>query len=305
MSPTRWVPWITLAWAFPGTPVPVRAQHADSVPPRARVQLAASERYRAGWLHRLLLGAHYRDLWATPLSVDVLDLATYAGGLTPTACAGRRQTKSVRLQGADHLEYVFRSVDKDPTLALPPELRRTFARDLLQDQISSGHPGAPLVVAPLLEATGVLHATPALYAGDEAFPVGGSKTLVATDHDDVTLIGAGITLHECLAAHDILGAEGITARVIDCYSVKPIDAQTVRRALGDTGAIVVVEDHRVEGGLGDAVLAALAATGPLHGRVAKLGVAEIPGSATPTQLRAWAKIDAAAIAQRAREVVAG
>lgn len=164
MSPTRWVPWITLAWAFPVTPVPVRAQHADPPPTPARVRLAAGERYRAGWLHRLLLGAHYRDLWATPLSVDVLDLATYAGGLTPTACAGRRQTKSVRLQGADHLEYVFRSVDKDPTLALPPELRRTFARDLLQDQISSGHPGAPLVVAPLLEATGVLHATPALYA---------------------------------------------------------------------------------------------------------------------------------------------
>jgi transketolase len=148
-------------------------------------------------------------------------------------------------------------------------------------------------------------ATAALYPGDEAFPVGGSKTLVATDHDDVTLIGAGITLHECLAAHDLLGAEGITARVIDCYSVKPIDAQAVRRALGDTGAIVVVEDHRVEGGLGDAVLDALAATGPLHGRVAKLGVTEIPGSATPEQLRAWAGIDAASIAQRARGVVAG
>jgi hypothetical protein len=127
------------------------------------VRLAAGERYRAGWLHRLLLGAHYRDLWATPLSVEVLDLATFAGGLTPDTCGGRRQTKSVRLRGADRHEYVFRSVDKDPTLALPPDLRRTFARDVLQDQISSAHPGAPLVVAPLLEATGVLHATPSLY----------------------------------------------------------------------------------------------------------------------------------------------
>ncbi|MGE5745431.1 MAG: BamA/TamA family outer membrane protein [Gemmatimonadota bacterium] len=163
MSPARWVPWITLAWAFPVTPVPLHAQHADPLPPPARVRLAAGERYRAGWLHRLLLGAHYRDLWATPLSVDVLDLATFAGGLTPDTCGGRRQTKSVRLRGADRQEYVFRSVDKDPTLALPPELRRTFARDVLQDQISSGHPGAPLVVAPLLEATGVLHATPSLY----------------------------------------------------------------------------------------------------------------------------------------------
>jgi transketolase len=148
-------------------------------------------------------------------------------------------------------------------------------------------------------------ATPALYAGGETFPVGGSKTLAATDHDDVTLVGAGITVHECLAAHDILGAEGITARVIDCYSVKPIDAPTLRRAMGDTGAIVVVEDHRVEGGLGDAVLDALAATGPLHGRIAKLGITGIPGSATPVQLRTWAGIDAASIAQRARDIVAG
>jgi transketolase len=147
--------------------------------------------------------------------------------------------------------------------------------------------------------------TPALYKADEAFPVGGSKTLVATDHDDVTLVGAGVTLHECLAAHDILGAEGITARVIDCYSVKPIDRDTLRRSLGDTGAIVVAEDHRIEGGLGDAVLDALAETGALHGRVAKLGVTDIPGSATAEQLRAWAGIDAAAIAQRARDLVAG
>ncbi len=128
-----------------------------------RQTLAAGERYRAGWLHRLLLGSHYRDLWATPLSVEVLDLTTYAGGLTPDTCGGRRQTKSVRFRGADRHEYSFRSVDKDPTLALPPDLRRSFARELVQDQISSAHPGAPLVVAPLLDATGVLHATPTLY----------------------------------------------------------------------------------------------------------------------------------------------
>ena len=148
-------------------------------------------------------------------------------------------------------------------------------------------------------------ATPKIYEASEGFPVGGSKTLVETDHDDVTLVGAGVTLHEALAAHDILGAEGITARVIDCYSVKPIDRDTLRRALGDTGAIVVVEDHRVEGGLGDAVLDALAETGPLHGRIAKLGVTGIPGSATPEELRAWAGIDAAGIAHRARDLVAG
>ncbi len=144
-------------------------------------------------------------------------------------------------------------------------------------------------------------ATSILYGADEAFPVGGSKTLASSDHDDVTLVGAGVTLHECLAARDQLAADGVTARVIDCYSVKPIDAATLRSALDDTGLLLVVEDHRVEGGLGDAVLDALAATGPLSGRVRKLGVTEMPGSATPTELRAWAGIDAAAIAATARE----
>ena len=78
-------------------------------------------------------------------------------------------------------------------------------------------------------------ATPALYGADEAFPVGGSKTLASSDHDDVTLVGAGITLHECLAAADLLAADGVTARVLDCYSVKPIDAVTLRAALDETG----------------------------------------------------------------------
>jgi transketolase len=143
-------------------------------------------------------------------------------------------------------------------------------------------------------------ATPVLYAADDEFPVGGSKTLASSDHDDVTLVGAGITLHECLAARDTLATDGITARVIDCYCVKPIDAETLRAALDETERLVVVEDHRVEGGLGDAVLDALASTGPLTGRVRKLGVTEVPGSATPTELRAWAGIDAAAIAAAAR-----
>jgi transketolase len=144
-------------------------------------------------------------------------------------------------------------------------------------------------------------ATPVLYGADETFPVGGSKTLASSDADAVTLVGAGITLHECLAARELLAGAGINARVLDCYSVKPIDAVTLRSALDDTGVVLVVEDHRVEGGLGDAVLDALAATGPLSGRVRKLGVSQMPGSATPTELRAWAGIDAASIAAAARE----
>ena len=148
-------------------------------------------------------------------------------------------------------------------------------------------------------------ATPILYPHDEDFPIGGSKTLSATDHDAVTLIGAGITVHTCLAARDILGAEGIAARVLDCYSVKPIDAETIRTALEGTDLLVVVEDHRIEGGLGDAVLDAIAATGPLRGRVVKLAVTDLPGSATPEELRAWAGIDADGIARSVRAALSG
>lgn len=159
----HWAAAIALASSSVPGPRTIVGQTPDSLHPPGHVRIAAGAHYRAGPFHRLLLGAHYRDLWATPVTVDVLDLNAYAGGLRPTQCGGRRQTKSVRLQAGDGRTYVFRSVDKDPTLALPPELRQTFARDVLQDQISSAHPGAPLVVAPLLEASGVLHATPSLY----------------------------------------------------------------------------------------------------------------------------------------------
>ncbi|HEX9298635.1 MAG TPA: transketolase [Actinomycetota bacterium] len=148
-------------------------------------------------------------------------------------------------------------------------------------------------------------ATAILYPPDEDFPIGGSKTLSATEHDVVTLIGAGITVHTCLAARDILGAEGISARVLDCYSVKPIDAETIRKALEATDLLVVVEDHRIEGGLGDAVLDAIAATGALRGRVVKIAVTDMPGSATPEELRAWAGIDGEGIAHSVRSALSG
>jgi transketolase len=171
-------------------------------------------------------------------------------------------------------------------------------------------PSTISLVTAMCDLTGISYvrttreSTPILYRDDRDFPIGGSKTLASTDHDEVTLVGAGITVHTCLAAHDILGSEGISSRVIDCYSVKPIDAATLRTALDETELVVVVEDHRVEGGLGDAVLDALAATGPLHGRVRKLGVTDMPGSATAEELRAWAGIDADGIAKAAREAMA-
>src|SRR5438874_3746438 len=152
--------WLGLGLAAALTPVGLAGQTAAPAAPATRQTVVAGARYRAGWLHRLFLGAHYRDLWGTPVEVEVLDLSRFAGGLTPTGCGGRRQTKSVRFLGADGRQYVFRSIDKDPTLALPPDLRATFARELIRDQISSAHPGGPLVVAPILDAAGVMHVQP-------------------------------------------------------------------------------------------------------------------------------------------------
>jgi hypothetical protein len=119
-------------------------------------------RYRAGGLHTLLFGRHYRDLWATPLRVEVLDLERFAGGLHPTRRGGGKQTRSLRFKGGDGREYQFRSLDKDPSPLLPPELRKTLAQRIFQDQISAGHPAAPLVVSPILDAAGVLHSEPRL-----------------------------------------------------------------------------------------------------------------------------------------------
>jgi transketolase len=144
---------------------------------------------------------------------------------------------------------------------------------------------------------------PGLYADGEAFPVGGSKTLRSGPNDQVTLIGAGVTLHECLAAADMLAADGITARVIDCYSVKPIDIGTLRAAADDTGGrLVVAEDHHPEGGLGSAVADALLAADQRDFRLSRLAVSGMPGSGTGEELLAWAGIDAAHIADAARQL---
>jgi transketolase len=145
--------------------------------------------------------------------------------------------------------------------------------------------------------------TPTLYEAGDAFPVGGSKTLRSSSTDRVTLVGAGITVHEALEAARLLEGAGIAARVLDCYSIKPIDAETLRAASSETGLIVAIEDHWIEGGLGDAVLAALAA-GSLSGRVVKVAVTQMPGSGTPEELRAWAGISAERIADTVRSLLA-
>ncbi|MCV0403305.1 MAG: transketolase [Chloroflexi bacterium] len=144
--------------------------------------------------------------------------------------------------------------------------------------------------------------TPILYEPGEDFPIGGSRVVRAGADDAVTVIGAGITLHEAVKAADALAADGISARVIDLYSLKPIDAETIRAAARDTGAIITVEDHWPEGGIGDAVLDVLAEEQP-HPIVVKLAVRDMPGSGTPAELLSAAGIDAAHIADAARELV--
>jgi transketolase len=146
--------------------------------------------------------------------------------------------------------------------------------------------------------------TSKLYGPGEAFPVGGSKVLRSNGQDDsVTLVGAGVTVYECLKAADALGADGVSARVIDLYSVKPIDAATLAEAMRDTRLVMTVEDHWIDGGIGDAVLAALAEEGALEGRVVKVGVTGMPSSGTPEELRDWAGISADRITARVRDLL--
>jgi len=139
--------------------------------------------------------------------------------------------------------------------------------------------------------------TAVIYDADEDFEIGGSRTL--REGEDVTLIAAGITVHEAIKAAEELAAEGIEARVIDLYSIKPLDEETIQSL---TSPVVTVEDHWAEGGLGEAVLSALAGSDE-RPRLALLAVREMPHSGKPAELLAEAGIDADHIAEAARQLV--
>jgi transketolase len=168
---------------------------------------------------------------------------------------------------------------------------------------------AAVLVQAMADRDGVVYmrttrgAYPVLYGPGEEFPVGGAKVLRATDADQVTLIGAGVTLHACLDAADQLQADGIRARVIDVYSVKPIDTDTLTAAAAATGGkVVIAEDHHPEGGLGSAVVDALTGAGRADLTVRHLAVAELPGSGTSEELLDAAGISAGHIAAAARDM---
>ncbi len=179
-------------------------------------------------------------------------------------------------------------------------------------------PCAAYLVREMADTGGIVYlrttrgAYPVLYPADEAFPIGGSKLHGAGPDDQVALIGAGVTLHECLTAAEHLAADGIRARVLDLYSIKPIDRAALAEAARVTdGRLVVAEDHYPEGGVGEAVLAALAGTSTATQppapapalRLAHLAVSGLPTSGTPAELLDAAGISARHIADAARRLV--
>lgn len=152
-----------LAWLLVApTGVLLAQEEGDAPASRTGVTLPGSG-YDAGWLHQQIFGHSYRELWTTPIDAPVLDLATFAGGLTPLTGGGGSQTRSLRFQGRDGRQYLFRLIDKDPSMALPAEYRGTIVSQVVRDQTSALHPDAALIAAPLAEAVGVLHLEPQLF----------------------------------------------------------------------------------------------------------------------------------------------
>ena len=165
------------------------------------------------------------------------------------------------------------------------------------------------LVQEMADRTGIVYmrttrgAYPVLYSADEEFPIGGAKVLRSSPDDQVTLVGAGVTLHNCVGAADQLSQEGTHARIIDLYSVKPIDTATLVAAADATGGrMVVVEDHYPQGGLGGAVLEAFNDAGhPVH--LTHLAVTGLPGSGTAQELMEAAGISVGRVVQAVRDIL--
>jgi transketolase len=174
------------------------------------------------------------------------------------------------------------------------------------------YPADPYATCALVDTLSAMHGvaylratrgtTNVLYGPEDKFPIGGSKTLRSGEHDACVIVAAGITLHEALKAHDQLKADGIAVRVVDAYSVKPIDAAGLREAAAASGnRVLVVEDHWLEGGLGDAVLEVFAESDKV--RVRKVGVTELPHSGKPEELLDVYGLSARRIAETVRTLL--
>lgn len=175
--------------------------------------VAAGPEYGAGAPHRLIFGSSYRSIWTTPFEAPVLDLATYAGGLTPIARSGGQETRGLRLRSPDGHEFFFRSLDKDPSAVLPPDLYETVAGDLARDQTKSALPTAPPVVARLLTAAGILHNDPTIVVLPDDSLLGefrlAFRGLIGTLEERVGGKGPAAHWH---GAMEVLDSDSLTAR---------------------------------------------------------------------------------------------
>ena len=164
------------------------------------------------------------------------------------------------------------------------------------------------LVEAMAEHTGIVYLrttrkdTPILYRNDEVFRIGGSKVLKSNRDDVAAVVAAGITVHEALKAYEELKAEGVYIRVIDLYSVKPVDMRTLTEAADDAGRIITVEDHFAEGGIGETVAGALAAhPAPVY----SLAVRRMPMSGKPDELLGYEEISNKAIVQKVKKIMKG
>jgi transketolase len=142
-------------------------------------------------------------------------------------------------------------------------------------------------------------ATPVIYDPSETFEIGGNKVLKSSAGDRIAVVAAGVTLFEALDAYEELKKEGTSVKVIDLYCIKPIDASKLKAALAAVKAVVTVEDHHPEGGLGEAVRAALAGDAIA---VHSLAVRRIPRSGHAAELLAFEEISKAAIVKKVKEL---
>ena len=140
----------------------LKAQN-DTTASQGYVTIIPDSAYEAGGFYRFFFGDHWRDVWTQPVTVPILDLDEFAGGIVPYEVGGGQQTKSLKFNGSDGRRWKFRSIVKDPSKLLPEEFHKTFVESVLQDQMSSANPYAAIIVADLLNAVDILQAVPVIY----------------------------------------------------------------------------------------------------------------------------------------------
>lgn len=223
------LPWVILLGCLTMAFSVSAAQQSGTVLAQDSVTVAAGKEYSAGWLHRKLFGGHYRDLWMTPITVPVLDLRRFGGGLKAEKIGGGMQTRSLRLSAPNGREYVFRPIRKD-SIAIESKYRNTVVESVLKDAIASAHPVGMILADPLLTAAGVLHPRPYLVMMPDDPALGefrsefgnrmGTIEEFPKEHDEGTGFGR---------AAEIIDSEDLLERLNKDPS-QPVDARAYLRA---------------------------------------------------------------------------